>query len=142
MARSQSSDGFPVLRAGWCDSREDLLLGNSFWAVRSAYFTAFSPEEKLKRYPPVDCGPHRAHNKSSTRRSLSRSPPGAWSCPCLPSRRTSTCMVTLIERHWRCLSEGSGAAQEAPSLRSRKTKGRSPNVRTTRVRYRGGKPFN
>ena len=41
------------------------------------------PQEKLKRYPPVDCGPHRAPNKSSTRRPSSRSPPGAWSCPCL-----------------------------------------------------------
>ena len=67
-----------------------------------------------------------------------RSPPGAWSCLCLPCRRTSTRMVTLIERHWTCLNEGSGAAQEAPSLRSRKTKGwfpppLSPNVHTTSV---------
>ena len=27
LARSQSSDGFTVLRAGWCDSRDHLLLG-------------------------------------------------------------------------------------------------------------------
>ena len=27
------------------------------------------------------------------------------------------------DRHWRCPDEGSGAAQEAPSLRSRKRKG-------------------
>ena len=43
----------------------EFLLGGA----KCLYYGISPPQEKLKRYLPVDCGPHRAHNKSPTRRS-------------------------------------------------------------------------
>ena len=122
LARSRSSDGFPVLRAGWCDSEKiccleahgaihrEFLLGGAMRILRH-----FRPQEILKRYPPLDCG-LMAHTTNPPLGGLSRG-----------VRRelgvVLACLVVVPVRAWRCQHGGLRGSARGAKLEKQKNEG-------------------